>query len=203
MAPDRDEIDGMKVGTGITVCIATIPPRTKLLRRALWSVLQQDLQPESIIIEMDENHDGACATKNRALKKVTSRWVAWLDDDDYFLPHHLSTLYSAFLDTQFSDVIYAWPEMDGAGDPRPDRFGKEFDADELRRGSYIPTTSLINTGLAQKVGGFQHPKGHVPNDDHGLYLAMLDAGAQFLHVPQRTWVWNVNGQNTSGDPTRW
>ena len=198
----------MITGTGITVCIASIPPRSKLLRRALWSVISQQLQPEAIIVEFDMNHEGATVTKNRALNKVTSRWVAWLDDDDYFLPGHLSTLYNAYLDTQHTDVLYSWPEMDGSEDPTPDRFGKPFDRALHYKRPYVHTTALFNAGLAQKVGGFQyhklgvHPDG-LKRDDWGLWLAMMDAGAEFHHVPERTWVWNVNGQNTSGDPNRW
>lgn len=192
------------MSSGITVCIASIPPRTKLLRRAILSVLNQSLAADAIIVEVDTKHLGARATKNRALHKVTTKWVAWLDDDDYFLPEHLAILSAASRRKEPVDVIYPWPEMDGNNDPSPQWFGVPFDADALRRGSYIPTTSLINAKLAQKVGGFQHPpKKYPPYDDHGLYLAMLEAGAEFLHVPERTWVWNVNGQNTSGDPARW
>lgn len=189
----------------ITVIIATIPPRTKMLRQAIWSVLAQTLRPEAIIVEYDHEHEGAAATKNRALEKVTTRWTACLDDDDWLKPNHLQVLYdAAFLDEPYPDVIYSWPEMVGNTDPRPDRFGVPFDADELRRGSYIPTTALFKTRLAQAVGGFQPPPPPLPPlDDHGLWLAMLNSGAEFDHVPERTWLWRVEGQNTSGLGNRW
>jgi glycosyltransferase involved in cell wall biosynthesis len=100
----------------ITVCIATIPPRGKLLRRALASVATQTLQPAAIVVEYDHEHIGAAATKNRAAAKATTPWLAFLDDDDQFLPHHLETLRHDPLEheagpelTRF-DVVYSIPE---------------------------------------------------------------------------------------------
>lgn len=185
--------------SGVTVIVATIPPRGLLLRQALASVAGQTVQPDGIVVEYDHGRTGAAATKNRALAKVGTEWAACLDDDDTLLPWHLETLLAA---SPGFDVVYSWPEMDGAADPRPDRYGKPFDPDELRRGSFIPTTTLIRAKLAKRVGGYQRPAGSI-YDDWGLYLAMLDAGARFVHVPARTWRWRVQGQNTSGQPHRW
>jgi glycosyltransferase involved in cell wall biosynthesis len=185
----------------VTVAVATIPPRSRRLRAALASVVTQTVQPSAIVVEYDHDRTGAAATKNRALAKVTTEFVAWIDDDDLWFPNHLEILTAAQAATG-ADVVYPWPLMNGAGDPRPDRFGVPFDAAELRRGSYIPTTALFRAELAQQVGGFQKPPGS-PYDDWGLWLAMLKAGAVFHHVPERTWQWNVTGQNTSGDPSRW
>jgi glycosyltransferase involved in cell wall biosynthesis len=184
----------------VSVAIATIPPRAKMLRRALASAALQSYPPSAIIVEYDHHRTGAAATKNRALAKVTTEWVAIVDDDDLLFPQHLEVCIAAQQVTG-ADVVYPWPLMngDGARDPRPDRFGVPFDAAELRRGSYIPTTALFRTELAQRVGGFQKPPGS-PYDDWGLWLAMLDAGATFHHVAERTWQWNVHGGNTSGLP---
>jgi glycosyltransferase involved in cell wall biosynthesis len=185
----------------VTAAVATIPPRAKRLRAALASIALQTVPPAAIVVEYDHYRTGAAATKNRALAKVTTEFTAICDDDDLWFPHHLEALTAAQAATG-ADVVYPWPLMNGAADPRPDRFGVPFDADELRRGSYIPTTALFRTELAQRVGGFQKPPGSL-YDDWGLWLAMLDAGATFHHVAERTWQWNVHGGNTSGSETRW
>jgi glycosyltransferase involved in cell wall biosynthesis len=210
----------------ITVCIATIPPRARQLRQALASVVVQTLQPAAIVVEYDHEHTGAAATKNRALAAVRTPWVAFLDDDDQFLPEHLEILRWHAVDwlprTEPStgwtpDVLYSIPEVPQYPTKRDPngRYGVPFDPDELRRRSYIQTTSLIRTDLLREVGGFQVPDRLVEGkpcvyDDWGAWLAMLDAGARFLHVPEVTFIWNHWGRgevgqpgNTSGEPTRW
>lgn len=203
----------------ITVCIATIPPREKMLRRALASVATQTLQPAAIVVEYDHEHTGAAATKNRAAAKATTPWLAFLDDDDQFLPHHLETLHtSARWHSTWVDVAYSIPDVPqlaGRRDPNG-RYGVPFDAAELRRRSYIQTTSLVRRELFVEAEGFQLPDRAMPDgspcpyDDWGLWLAMLDLGARFLHVPEVTFIWNHWGRgekgqpgNTSGQPDRW
>lgn len=180
----------------VTAVVCTIPPRAEQLGEALASVAAQTVQPAAIVIEFDWRRTGAAAAKNRALARVTTEYAATLDDDDVWYPHHLETLVEAAAETG-ADVVYPWPVMVGAAPLRPDRFGAPFDAVELRRGNYIPTTALIRTELARDVGGFQCPPG-TPFDDWGLWLAMLDAGARFHHVPQQTWECRFHGGNTQG-----
>lgn len=194
----------------ITVCIATIPPRAKLLRKALASVVMQTLQPAVIVVEYDHDRTGAAATKNRALAKVDTAFVAFLDDDDVVYPEHLAKLRGA-ADYAEADVVYSMPfipQIPGGIDPSGMK-GAPFDPDELRRRSYIQTTSLVRTKLIQSTGGFQCPAGS-DYDDWGCWLALLDAGAQFHHVPEQTFQWEHWGVgqpgtpgNTSGRSDRW
>jgi len=194
----------------ITVCIATIPPRGKLLRKALASVVAQTLQPAAIVVEYDHEKTGAAATKNRALSRVTTEFVGMLDDDDQFLPHHLERL-RACAEATGADVVYSIPEVPqirGGRDPMG-RYGVPFDADELRRRSYIQTTSLVRTKMFHESGGFQCPPGS-DYDDWGAWISLLDHGAQFVHLPEVTFIWNHWGVgqpgipgNTSGRPDRW
>lgn len=193
------------MSSDITVVIASIPPRSRMLRKALASVVLQTLQPAAIIVDIDHEHTGAAATKNRGLARVTSEWVAFLDDDDAFMPEHLEKLREAQLDSG-ADVVYSMPyipQVPGGIDPSGMR-GAPFDPAELRRRSYIQTTSLVRTKLAQSVGGFQLPR-HVESDydDWGFWLACLDAGGTFHHLPEQTFIWEHHGRNTSGRADRW
>lgn len=195
------------MSSDITVVIATIPTRAKMLRKALASVCVQTYRPAAIIVEYDHEHTGAAATKNRGLARVTSEWVAFLDDDDAFLPEHLEKLHAAQL-TSGADVVYSMPYIpqlaaQGGIDPSG-MHGAPFDAAELRRRSYIQTTSLVRTKLIQVAGGFQLPR-HVESDydDWGAWLALLDAGATFYHLAEQTFIWEHHGRNTSGRPDRW
>ncbi|MEV8610281.1 glycosyltransferase family A protein [Amycolatopsis sp. NPDC051373] len=185
----------------VTAVVCTIPPRAKRLRAALASIAMQTVQPAGIVVEYDHHRTGAAATKNRALARVSTPWAAWLDDDDVWFPNHLDVCVLAAHESG-ADVVYPWPQMQGAPDLRPDRFGQPFDPVALRRENYIPTTALFRADLAREVGGFQCVPG-TSYDDWGLWLAMLDAGATFHHVPVKTWEYRHAGQNTSGRPDAW
>ncbi len=191
---------GQRGCTVITLIIPTIPPRADLLKRMLRSVVEQTLLPSHIIIESDPDHTGAANTRNRALEKVTTPLVAFADDDDELEPNHLASLMQGMAETG-ADVIYPWYTVIGGTDPRHDRFGQPFDAEELRRGSYIPVNSLVRTGLAKQARFHVVPGTFL--DDWGFYLRLLDLGAMFHHVPWRTFKWYHHDANTSGQYNRW
>lgn len=186
----------------VTVCVATIPPRADKLSRCLRSIAAQTYQPAQIIVEYDHGKTGAAATKNRALAAVRTPWVAFCDDDDELLRDYLYHLRQAAEDTG-ADVVYPdafVPQIVGNRDPQ--MLAGPFNADVLRQRSYIYSTCLFKTDLAREVGGYQHgPNGIY--DDHGLWLAMLDAGATFHHLEEQLFIWNHDGGNTSGQPHRW
>lgn len=192
------------VGGTVTVLIPSIPPRTRMLNRALVSVLNQMRMPDRIVVSIDHDRKGSAANRNQVLATVDTDWVAFLDDDDEFLPQHLLTLLQ---NSDEADVIYAGCTVIGPhGEEIPDReewgrFGKIFDADRLRKKSYLPITSLVRMELARQ-SSFVRPTGSV-YDDWGFYLGLLDMDARFLHVPQKTWVWHHHGTNTQGLPNRW
>jgi hypothetical protein len=201
----------MTLQPGITVVIPTIPPRKALLERAVRSVEAQIRRPDGIVILGDATHEGACATRNRALAKVETEWAAFLDDDDEFLPIHLRTC-ETWARRTGADLVYPWfvqPEKnwDGLG-----AFGKPFEtlAHELPHRNWIPVTVLVKTELLRDVGGFQPPAPGVQDcEDWGAWKALHAAGATFSHLPRRTWVWHhwlaEDGQpgNTSGRGDRW
>lgn len=195
----------------VTVVIPTIPTRKTALKRAVDSVLAQIHQPIAIEVAIDRNRDGSAVTRNRALAKVKTKWTAFLDDDDYFLPNHISTLIETVsASIECVDVAYSGCRViDSNSEEIPlqedwGRFGLPFNADLLEKKSYIPVTSLCHTGLAQdaEFGPPDHDPDS-PYDDWGFYLRMLGRRAHFMHVPKVTWVWHHHGRNTSGQSDRW
>lgn len=195
----------------VTVVIPTIAPRKGFLRRAVNSVMAQTYGVPPIEVAIDREQEGAAVTRNRALLKVQTPWVAFLDDDDYFLPNHLEVLTQAVTATAAEHDIYytgcnvIGPEFQTI--PRQEdwgRFGKPFDEEVLRDHSCIPVTSLVRTELA-KAALFGPPSHELacPYDDWGFYLRALDEGGSFLHIPEITWIWHHHGRNTSGLGDRW
>jgi glycosyltransferase involved in cell wall biosynthesis len=189
----------------VSVCVPTIPPRAPLLRRALGSVHQQTLPPDEIVIEVDTERRGAAANRNRAVKRATSEWVAFLDDDDEFLPHHLERLVAHQAETG-ADLVYPWFEIVDGWDPLG-REGVPFDAAAMQYANYIPITVLVRRELVLDAGGFQNRSdgiGGATWEDWNLWLALLERGAVFSHLPERTWRWHFGDtHHTHGRSDRW
>jgi glycosyltransferase involved in cell wall biosynthesis len=194
----------------VTVVIPTIPPRAEMLERALASVRGQTVVPAAVRVAVatDTDHQGAAATRNRGLEQVTTPWTAFLDDDDVLWPEHLARLIGCAQETG-ADLVYPWFDVPGGWDPFPQYFGQPFDEQALRTvQNYIPVTVLVRTSLARAVGGFQAlnastEPGASPCEEWGCWLAMLDEGAQFVHLPERTWSYTWHRGNTSGRGDRW
>lgn len=193
-------VDEPPTAVSITVVIPLIEEHADLLPRAVASVQAQTHQFESIELQADYDRDGAAVTRNKALERVKTEWVAFLDADDELRPNHLRACVRNAALTG-ADLVYPWFDVDG-GEDQIGMFGVPFDPILLRKRNYIPVTVLARTELVRKVGGFRdHPDVNGdPCEDWGLWLALLDAGATFSHLPQRTWVWH-KGNGTRGRGT--
>ena len=199
----------------ITIVVPTIAPRRHLLARALDSVTRQSIRPiVDMVVEVSEDteHVGAAVTRQRGLEKVTTEWVAFLDDDDEFMPQHLEKLLSHALQTG-ADYVYSWfmiKDPSGAErpdlDPFPGQFGTPFDPIHPCQ---TTVTTLVRTELAKQVGirpsetAPPTPDGHRAGEDWQFTLDCLAAGGTIVHLPERTWWWYPHGANTSGLPDRW
>jgi glycosyltransferase involved in cell wall biosynthesis len=191
----------------VTIIIPHIPVRPNALAKAVKSAAVQTIRPTDIIIATDIKREGAATTRNRALDRATTTWVAFLDDDDVLYPNHLEVLLDHAEETD-ADVVYSGcdvvnPLLGGQIPVKEEwgRFGKPFDGNLMRKKSYIPVTSLVRTDEAQKARFAPPPGSHY--EDWGFYLRLLDMGAVFSHVAEITWLWNHGDKNTSGQPDRW
>lgn len=186
----------------ITVVIPTHSARVTngMTSRAVGSVLGQTRLADSIIVERDTRHAGAAETRNRGLMRVTTEWVAFLDSDDEFKPHHLEYLERCAQETG-ADYVYSWYDIIGNPDPMAQYFGKPFDPENPVQ---TTITMLVRTELAQEVGFLKYNStaSTYSGEDWFFTLKCLDHGANIVHLPEKTWVWHHHGLNTSGFPGR-
>lgn len=191
---------------GVTAVIPSIPPRMgTYLHRAVDSVLQQTRPVDGLVVSVDHERRGSAANRTRALSGVGTEWVALLDDDDEWNQDHVELLMQCAEETG-ADVVYPWFTVPEGWDPWPEREGQPFDEALLRTMNYIPITVLARTSLLWSAGGFTSSTPDSPqslNDDHGTWMNLLAAGAKFVHLNRRTWVWWWHGHHTSGVPGRW
>lgn len=193
----------------VTVCVPSIPPRALMLKRALGSVGRQTHPPAAVAVAHDLDGDGAAQTRNEALHMARTEWVAFLDDDDQLGARHLERLVRHQQETG-ADLVYPWFDIRGPdGEDYNHRdplgaMGQDIDLAELDHRNWIPVTYLVRRDLAEAVGGFPRLFSerwpHDNCEDWGFLKDLRDAGATFSHLPERTWVWNWHGLNTSGRP---
>jgi glycosyltransferase involved in cell wall biosynthesis len=187
----------------VTVVVPHIPVRTKLLTRALGSIMTQTTMPADVIVVVDVDHEGAAVTRNRGLALVETEYVAFLDDDDWLYSDHFEQCMYEIREWN-ADIVYPWFDVINGTDPLG-MFGKPFDPEHLKISNYIPVTVVAKTSTLRDVGGFTpHPDaaGH-PNEDWGCWLAVHSAGGKIIHTPYRTWAWDHGTGNTSGRGDRW
>jgi hypothetical protein len=178
-----------------------------MLERALASVSAQTV-PVSILVQTDRDREGSAATRNRALGRVETSHVVWLDDDDVLMPWSVQVLTEA-QEATGADVISgaAWiPEVPDHREPVETPAPGWIPQKTVRARSVLHVTSLVRVSMAREAGGFQFrrdPGTTMDLDDFGLYAGMAERGATFWRVPETVLIWHVHGSNTSGRPDRW
>jgi glycosyltransferase involved in cell wall biosynthesis len=171
-----------------------------MVSKAVGSVLGQTFPAKAIIVEIDNDRLGATETRHRGLMKVDTPWVAFLDSDDSFYEMHLEALASA-AETENADYVFSHPVCWGVN-PFEKDFGKPWDNENPR---HTTITTMVRTELAQQIGflSYNTPKRGtrgVSNEDWLFTMGCLNAGAKIVHVPQKTWLWNMHGRNSGGVP---
>lgn len=194
----------------VSVCIPAIPPRVgnRMLERAVASVKAQTLQPEAIIVVLDVDRNGAAMTRQRALYAAQTEWVAYLDDDDCWYPHHLETLWNL---AQERKAEYVWSWFDG-NSPFPGHRGRQFT--NLDEPHHTTMGILVKTWMSRAAGFLPHPEAPPAWAGEDWYHQLKcieaarkmygdkDALTKFAGTAEVTWTYNVHGTNTSGRP-RW
>ena len=196
----------------VTVAIPSIPPRAHLLRRAVDSVLNQSWHSVAgLSIAVDNRKEGAGITRQRALDGVNTDWVAFLDDDDEFMPYHIELLMQHALETD-ADYVFSWFKVANNGlilerDPvfPTTHFTEPWDNDNPRQ---TTITVLVKTELAKAVGFVTAPDGKLVDgqrfgEDYLFTLGCVAAGGKISHLVEHTWLWHHDSRNTSGRPDRW
>lgn len=200
-----------KVAEDVTVLITTIPVRKDRLDVAATSIGNQTLRAGQRIIQTDYEKLGAPANRDAGIAQVQTKWVALLDDDDYFYPDHLEVLYTAAIEND-ADIVYSWFDVEGGTDPFPQNFGKPWDPENPVQ---ITVTILAKADVIRKAGGYMNTdslteeelesfaQGNTVGEDFRMIAAANAQGAKIVHVPKKTWCYVHWNGNTSGRPDRW
>ncbi len=138
-----------------------------------------------------QDNAGGGAARNRAMDEARGRFIAPLDSDDIFLPHHLEAM-KALLEGTTNTVGYARMRVDrGEGriflkPPRALREGEHMAEYLLCDRGFVPTiTVVVETETARRV----RYSGLRPAEDTDLAIRLFNAGCKFIMAEKPGAVW--------------
>ena len=192
----------------IISCIISTYNREKLLQRAIDSVLAQTFKDFEIIVVDDHSdkppniklpkgedrliamrlpHNTGYAVKPRNVGIMVARgdYIAYLDDDNVYLPNHLEVLYDAITKNQ-ADVVYG-DRVYKSNNPNEKKFmGKQslpYNLTQINNGNYIDTSDIMHTIQSINDIGFWD----IFWERKGDWLLMVrfgKAGMKIVHAPE-------------------
>jgi glycosyltransferase involved in cell wall biosynthesis len=172
----------------VAAIIPTLIERRDMAKRAVGSVIAQVQPVDQIVVRLDAARDGPAVTRNRAVGCCDTEWLAFLDDDDEWLPRHVETLVA---NSGGADVVYTDCEV--RGEHTNDLVVNiDFDPFRLLRFNFIPVTTLVRRSAFLEAGGFDPADRY---EDWELWKRLARLGAAFTHVPETTWVYRFHSRD--------
>lgn len=174
--------------TDLELIVVDDNPASSEERALTEKVMKGVTDPRVIYIQNDKNLGGA-GSRNRAIEIAKGEYIAFLDDDDIYLPDRLRVQYEAMKEKDWEVCV-----MDGAtfkyetGEPVSERHQHLWDNmtnDDLIRSHlmyHISGTNsfMFRTDFIRKIGGFDI----VPScQEYILMQKALDARPRFGYLP--------------------
>ncbi|WP_407976093.1 glycosyltransferase family 2 protein [Brucella pseudogrignonensis] len=222
---------GADTGSGDHETVAVVIPYyngSKYIERSAHSVLNQTRKPDEFIV-IDDGSDedegnklneiasrmgfkvarkengGQGSARNFGVEQTNSKYICFLDQDDFFLKPHIQTLLNAVDrdDPHFGWVYGDLMEADEDGNiirsdmvtyhsTHPKRFINDLIAQDMH---ILPSASLINREAYEAVGGFDPQFTGYEDDDLFLRIFRKGYSNYFIHKPVT--VWCINNNSTS------
>lgn len=180
--------------------------RPEFLTEALTYVGKQSRKPDEIIVVFDQEAPdrilsphaiplrikvtgggfGASASRNFGAKMATSVWLAFLDDDDWWLPSYLETVLTAANSRHANIVCTSFlASIDRQLEPEKLAPINLADADFFSSNPGLRGSNLfIKKEIFNAVGGFDEKLLAFNDVDFGIRLAQLDR-LNYIGIEQR------------------
>ncbi len=203
----------------VSVIIPTHNRRAMLLE-AINSVLIQTFQDFEILVVDDGSTDGTreavgnipdlrvryfyqknagrSAARNRGLAESRGEFVAFLDDDDLFLPHKLEVQVRELdADPEVGLVVGGWQKIDEKGNVLEEIAPKFCALDPeawLLDCPFIIHAPLVREIWVERASGFD--RDFEPNEDWGFWLWLAHAGCRMKWIEGRVCCYRIYSGNS-------
>lgn len=177
----------------ITVITPSLPERIIMLTRAVTSVTSQTVQPFEHLISVDHHrHGDGHLARNRLAWAAQTEWLAFLDDDDKWMPKHLEAMLEV---SDEADIVCSPIIWEGEGNVAI----HSCDFSTMPVSNWFnPSAALVRRAVFLGVGGFPPPKPPMW-DDWACWIKLFNAGARYVctHEPAASAVYHWHGRNIS------
>lgn len=149
-------------------------------------VLSKYRQDERVVVVPRSESGGACRARNDAIVRARGELITGLDDDDLFLPGHLSELVRA-LDASGSSFACTTSVLRRpSGDQVRHAFSGRVDLSMLLSRNVVGNQVLTRTSLLRDVGAFDP---EMPAwQDYDLWVRVCHAHGPGVRIDARTYI---------------
>ena len=199
--------------------------RAKYLRQCIESALSQDYPNLEVIVVdngsinstsetpqilasfgnkikcLKEEKKGTSAARNKGLRAARGEFIAFLDDDDFYLPGKISLSVRKLQEDLSVSLVYTdYLEVNSEGrrtktqrrnHPQAEKFLRTF----LKGFHFLPSTVLMHKECLEKTGHFDETMQYSTDTD--LWFRMLKAGYRFGHIPEPLTAYRWHPENHS------
>lgn len=190
--------------TLVSAVVTTCKRKPDIIRRAVDSILSQTYSPIEIIVVDDspadwperdsvrdcltceyerinyirhEKNQGACVARNTGLAAAKGEYIAYLDDDDEWLPQKIEKEMAAFRGEKTAMVYCGQRRFNDKNQSFRDINAKAVSGDAVKMlllGNFVGSTSipLIKTECLREIGGFDKLLKSAQDYDVWMRLAM-------------------------------
>lgn len=188
----------------------TLPPCELLVvddgsRDGSLAALDGFTAPFPVRVERQENR-GQSAARNRGAALAAGELLAFLDQDDVWLPEHLAILVPPFArDPRLGWAYSDFDEIDAAGAVVTRSFLRQFGVRHPKRTigecvaadlMVLPSASVLRRDAFRELGGFDEALCGYEDDD--LFVRCFRAGWEHRFQPQSTLRFRIHAGSSSG-----
>lgn len=159
------------------------------------SYCQQDQRIDFVVAE---RHSGIAGTRNQSITRAKGRFVAFLDNDDLWMPEKLEKQVNFMLETGCAFSYSEYELMKDDGTPK----GKTIKtAGVINYNKYLRNT-IIGSGTimldTEKTGSLHMPD-NATSDDMALWCKILKDGHQAYPIPETLMRYRVRSNSASAN----
>ena len=170
------------------------------------SLLDELAAPFPIMVVKQPNA-GQSAARNHGARLSTQPYLAFLDQDDLWLPEHLTVLMAGIARNRLISWVYGdFDEIDGQGRTVTKRFLREHAIPNPKTSlvacvsrdlMVIPSASLLRREVFVEVGGFDEELSGYEDDE--LFIRMFRAGYDHHYVDRTVTRFRIHTGSSSED----